>query len=215
MVVYDGASYYAGSATSAEPPAAPWVVLAAGGGISDASELTGALTNQVDIAGSVVTMDVGGGPAPYPTGIILQGVAGLDPRVAALESDKSDIGHTHTVDGIEATGTRSANTYLNGDGEFSTPPNTTYTAVTTAAIDAGTEDIARLTTASRTRHAVQRWVTGSGSTPVTAIGQALAAAVSAASARATIGAEQEPWTGTQSAYNALGTKDPNRTYYIV
>lgn len=123
--------------------------------------------------------------------------------------------HKHPVTELDATGTRSSSTYLRGDGSWATPPNTTYEAVTTAAIDAGTEDVARLTTASLMRHAVQRWVTGSGATPVTAIGQALAAATTAASARATIGAEQEPWTGTLSAYNALGTKDPNRTYYIV
>lgn len=47
-------------------------------------------------------------------------------------------------EGIEATGTPSATTYLRGDGSWATPPNTntTYPALTAAAAETGTETTA-------------------------------------------------------------------------
>lgn len=47
-------------------------------------------------------------------------------------------------DGIDATGTASATTYLRGDGSWATPPNTntTYPALTAAAAETGTSTTA-------------------------------------------------------------------------
>lgn len=39
--------------------------------------------------------------------------------------------------------------------------------------------------------------------------------ISTATQTALDGKEQLPWQGTQAEYDALGTKDANRTYYIV
>ena len=146
---------------------------------------------------------------------------------------------------------------------------------------AGTATTGRLLSAATLKGAIQRWATGSYSTAISAIGQALNRATDAAAARdaigagtsnltlgttastaragnwvptkadvglgnvdntsdlnkpistatqaaldgkaasdhthtpASIGAEPAPWQGTQSAYDALGAKDPARTYYIL
>lgn len=51
--------------------------------------------------------------------------------------------------GITATGTPSATTYLRGDGSWSTPTNTTYTAATQAEIENPASTTARLITGQR------------------------------------------------------------------
>ena len=93
--------------------------------------------------------------------------------------------HTHPVTDLTATGTRSASTYLRGDGSWATPPNTTYAVPTQAEAEAGTATTARAFSAQRVRQA----------------------------ANAAIAARE--WVGTQAQYNAIGTKNPNITYYIV
>lgn len=45
--------------------------------------------------------------------------------------------------GITATGTPSTTTYLRGDGTWSTPTNTTYSALSAAAAETGAETAAR------------------------------------------------------------------------
>ena len=62
MVAHDGGSYYARQDIPAgvEPPGGEWMMLG-GGGITDAAELTGALTQFVDASGAVVDLD-GEGP---------------------------------------------------------------------------------------------------------------------------------------------------------
>ena len=46
-------------------------------------------------------------------------------------------------DGIDATGTPSATTYLRGDGTWATPTNTTYSVLSAAEAQAGTATTAR------------------------------------------------------------------------
>lgn len=99
--------------------------------------------------------------------------------------------HKHTAPAdFTATGTPSATAYLRGDNTWAVPPNTntTYAVPTQAEIEAGTATTARAISAAGLKGAIQRWATGTYSTAISAIGQALNKAATAAEARTAIGA---------------------------
>lgn len=105
--------------------------------------------------------------------------------IGAADSD-----HTHLITDLTTTGTASSTTYLRGDGSWVTPPNTntTYAVMSEAEATAGTASTARTLSAARLKGAIQRWATGSASTAISSIGQALNKAATAAEARTAIGA---------------------------
>lgn len=74
-----------------------------------------------------------------------------------LSDPRTPTTHKHPVpDGLTASGTPSATTYLRGDGSWQTPPdtNTTYAAPTQAEAEAGTATTGRAFSAERVRQAV-------------------------------------------------------------
>ena len=260
VVAHDGGSYYAQQDIPAgvEPPGGEWMMLG-GGGITDAAELTGALTQFVDASGAVVDLD-GEGPelqaitlaeilsvlyqsldssveASRVTGALTDQVdassalfdwtallgseSGHQTLVVGFASFAAMLGesfagrsHKHPVTDLDATGRTSTN-YLKGDGTWGTPLNTTYNVPAQSEIELGTATTARTISAATLKGAVQRWVTGAYGTAISAIGQALNKATTAAEARTAIGAEPAHWYGTQDQYDALTTKDPNVTYNIL
>ena len=85
-----------------------------------------------------------------------------DPR---LSNARTPTTHTHGVDTITATGTKSATTYLRGDGTWSTPPAGTSSTVDTTKIEATV--FHNGTTGGGTRptgYARVRWVNPVGTT---------------------------------------------------
>lgn len=103
VVVHDGGSYYAQQDVPAgvEPPSGEWMVLSVGGGITDASELTGALTDQVDASAAEVTLPSDPG-VPYGLAQIIDVMGGMANSAVQGLSGKSDVGHTH--DGADISG---------------------------------------------------------------------------------------------------------------
>lgn len=137
---------------------------------------------------------------------LAQAVAAEFKLIRAALLGKSDTGHTHTVDAITpGTGTKSATTYLNGTGAWSTPTNTTYAVPSTAEITTGTATTARTINADLLKQAVRFWTTGSLTTPVSTIGQALNKAADAATARDEIGALGTDYAPTIGAVSGLQT----------
>jgi hypothetical protein len=109
-------------------------------------------------------------------------------QVTGLDSalaGKASTSHTHPVTDLTATGTASSSTYLRGDGSWATPTDTTYSVPTQAEAEAGTATTGRAFSAQRV---AQGAIAASG---------------------------KKDWQGTQAQYDALGTKEADRTYWIV
>lgn len=62
---------------------------------------------------------------------------------------KAASSHTHHVNDMTATGTKSSSTYLRGDNTWATPTNTTYTEISEAEITAGSASTLRTITGRR------------------------------------------------------------------
>lgn len=151
------------------------------------SELAEALGDDPNFATTVSTQ-IGERAKTSDVNAALAGKADkTDPR---FTDARPPTAHTHPVTELTATGTRSASTYLRGDGSWATPTdtNTTYTVPTQAEIEAGTATTARAISAATLKGAIQRWTTGAYATAITAIGQGLNKAADAAAARGVIGA---------------------------
>lgn len=116
------------------------------GGSTDASLLTGALTDQVDASAATVTvpdLDMADTDLALAFQILAQAI-----------QFKADMDHTHPVSDLSTSGTASSSTFLRGDGSWATPANTTYSAMTQAEAENAASTTARLATGQRLHQAV-------------------------------------------------------------
>ena len=146
----------------------------------------------------------GVGPAFDTLAELKTAYEGADTSLTTLIGNKLD----------KAPAGTAATAYLNGAGGYTTPPNATYSGMQATEAAAGSSLMDRIISPAILKGVIWNWVTGSSTTAVSAIGQALNKAATALEARTAIGAEQEGWVGTTAAYNNLGTKDANRNYYL-
>lgn len=76
-------------------------------------------------------------------------------EVAGKPATFNPSAHVHPVADINATGTRSASTYLRGDGTWTAPANTTYAVMTAAEANAGSAATARTVSAVRLKQTIE------------------------------------------------------------
>lgn len=137
-------TYLRGDGQWATPPNTTYAL------ISQAeAESAGSTTGRL-ISGQRLAQAVAAHP-PAPHSHSISQVTGLQ---SALDG-KADTAHTHGVDDLTATGTKSSSTYLRGDGTWATPPNTTYSAMTVAEMQSGESFSGRTITAQRLKEAVE------------------------------------------------------------
>lgn len=74
---------------------------------------------------------------PLPVTVVAEGGLPVD------GGGMTPTGPVEVPEGLETTGTPSGTTYLNGVGAWATPPNTTYTALSTAEAATGTATTVR------------------------------------------------------------------------
>ena len=130
---------------------------------------------------------------------LLTRVETTDPR---LSDSRNPLAHVHVVGDINTTNSPSATTFLRGDGQWVTPTNTTYSAMTVA------EGTTATTTTSRTMRGdylvqmIRYHITGSTATAATSLGQNIAKAATGADVRGLIGAGTSDLTVGTGANNA-------------
>ncbi len=125
-----------------------------------------------------------------------QAAAGNDAR---LSNARTPTAHSHPVTDLTATGTSDTTTFLRGDNTWATPPATTTPDATTTA-----KGIVELATNVETTTGTDtvRAVTPAG---VKAVADTKVTAVTAG---------VQLWTGTQAAYDAIGTKNAATVYVV-
>lgn len=147
------------------------------------------------------------GKAPSSHNHTTAQITGLDTAL----SGKSDIGHTHTIAEVtslqaELDG-KAASSHTHAWSTITSRPTTFTPSAHAHPISEVTGLQTALDNKSETTHS-HNWgsITGKPSTfPPTAHTHT----------PESIGAEPASWTGTQAQYDAIGTKDPNITYYVV
>ena len=104
VVSHGGSSWWAKQPSTGVEPAegATWSLVASkgeqGDGITDAADLTGSFSDQVDVGGMLIKIPLGDGSTFDIS--LLDGFTALDNRMGSVEAGKSDVGHTHAASDI-------------------------------------------------------------------------------------------------------------------
>ena len=116
---------------------------------------------------------------------LLTRVETTDPR---LSDSRNPLAHVHVVGDINTTNSPTATTFLRGDGQWVTPTNTTYTAMTVAEGTTGPTTTSRAMRGDYLVQMIRYHITGSTATAATTLGQNIAKAATGADVRGLIGA---------------------------
>lgn len=118
-----------------------WAVINLGDGTVDAASITGAAGSNLNLSAATVKVNT-------TTSSLSAALELLDTKAQTLSdnyttlsntvSGKANATHTHSIDDITASGSKTSTTFLRGDGTWATPTNTTYTTMTQAEATAGT-----------------------------------------------------------------------------
>lgn len=118
-----------------------WAVINLGDGTVDAANITGAAGSDFNLSAATVKVKT-------TTSSLSSALELLDTKAQTLSdnyttlsntvSGKANATHTHSIDDITASGSKTSATFLRGDGTWATPTNTTYTTMTQAEASAGT-----------------------------------------------------------------------------
>ena len=118
-----------------------WATIDLASGTIDASQVTGAAGSGLNLSAASVKVNT-------TTSSLSAALELLDAKAQTLSdnyttlsntvSGKANATHTHSINDITASGSKTSTTFLRGDGTWATPTNTTYTTMTQAEATAGT-----------------------------------------------------------------------------
>lgn len=118
-----------------------WATIDLTSGTINASQVTGAAGSGLNLSAASVKVNT-------TTSSLTAALELLDTKAQTLSnnyttlsntvSGKADATHTHSINDITASGSKTSSTFLRGDGTWATPTNTTYTTMTQAEATAGT-----------------------------------------------------------------------------
>lgn len=118
-----------------------WATIDLASGTINASQVTGAAGSGLNLSAASVKVNT-------TTSSLSAALELLDAKAQTLSdnyttlsntvSGKANATHTHSINDITASGSKTSTTFLRGDGTWATPTNTTYTTMTQAEATAGT-----------------------------------------------------------------------------
>ena len=124
-----------------------WAVIDLGDGTVNAANISGSAGAGLTLTGATVKVKT-------TTSSLGAALDLLDTKAQALSDNyttlsntvagKANTSHTHSINDITASGSKTSATFLRGDGTWATPTNTTYTTMTQAEATAGTVTTGRI-----------------------------------------------------------------------
>lgn len=118
-----------------------WAVIDLASGTVDASQITGAAGSGLNLSAASVKVNTTTSSLSVALELLDTKAQTLSDNYTTLSntvSGKANATHTHSIDDITASGSKTSATFLRGDGTWATPTNTTYTTMTQAEATAGT-----------------------------------------------------------------------------